>query len=78
MSHFHAFRRAGRDERPRSAQTVPKRSKTERLGHGSQSVRSEAASHFPPSADNSRQPSSNVWGVGYRLVADYEEARSTA
>ena len=43
---------------------MPKRSKTERLGRGSQSVRSEAASHFPPSADNSRQPSSNVWGVG--------------
>ncbi len=35
-------------------------------------------SHFAPLPNITRLPPSNVWGVGYRLVADYEEARSTA
>ena len=34
--------------------------------------------HFPPGRTIARQRPSNVWGVGYRLLADYEEVARTA
>jgi hypothetical protein len=33
---------------------------------------------FPPCRTFGRQSPSNVWGVGYRLLADYEEVRFSA
>jgi hypothetical protein len=37
-----------------------------------------AQSHFPPGPDLNQQGPSDLWGVGYRLLAEHEEVARTA
>jgi hypothetical protein len=55
------------------AQSVPKRRERASRNEAAQSTMVDSKtllpSHFPPRRTTTRQPPSNVWGVGYRLTA---------
>ena len=57
---------------------MPKRSNRRRLDEQARYSAVQAESHIPPHRDNRHQRPSNVWGVGYRLIAGYEETAATA
>jgi hypothetical protein len=60
------------------AQSVPKRLDSCPLAQAPREQQSQQPSHFPTHATIDRHRPSNVWGVGYRLLADYEEVRFSA
>jgi hypothetical protein len=57
---------------------VPERLQPGLFGYAVDTVELQERSQLAPSPDIARQRPSNLWGVGYRLLADYEEARRTA
>jgi hypothetical protein len=60
------------------AHSVPKHLGDRGLGLPSPHPITQEQSHYPPPCLTPRQSPSNVWGVGYRLLAEYEEVARTA
>jgi hypothetical protein len=50
------------------AHSVPKRVESRPRGHPAEAGETVEESHFAPPPSTARHPSSNEWGVGYRLA----------